>query len=127
MEYPKYEDQWRYRITKIRVFLLDNSSNIIPNENGDYKVGLAFPTAFQDLDSSKYGHHFRGHEFFCRSYYLTSGTDKPEILEQCEIADEFTDIHNPPTPNGEYRIQIQVNHKKESLAYEQLIIVFSIE
>ena len=111
IEYPKYEDQWRYRISKLRVFLLDNSSKIIPNENGDYKVGLFYPTVFQDYDSAKVGHYFRGHEFFCRSFYSTSVTGVPKILEQCEIADEFSDDHNPPSPDGEFRIQIQVNHK----------------
>ena len=112
MEYPKYEHQWRYRISKIRVFLLDNSSNIIPNEKGEYNVGLFYPTVFQDYDSAKSGHYFRGHEFYCRSLYVTSKTGIPEILEQCEIDDEFTDFHNPPSPDGEYKIHIQVNYDK---------------
>ena len=105
------------------MFLLDNSSKIIDNENGDYKVGLFYPTVFQDYDSDRVGHYFRGHDFFCRSFYITSTTGESKFLEQCEIAYEFSDEHNPPSPDGEFRIQIQVSLQNNELLMKRKLCI----
>ena len=65
-----YKNQWRFRITKMRVYLLDNSKNIMPNNVSEaFKIGITYPFIFNDIDKKKVTHTFRAQYWYCRSFY----------------------------------------------------------
>lgn len=74
MNEDQYFKQWRWRIEKLGVLLLDQNGDVIPTYEQDYshaiKIGVTFPTLFNDTDPNKDVQTFLGHELYCRSTYV---------------------------------------------------------
>ncbi len=73
----QYYKQWRWRIEKIEVFLLDQADQVIPSVDVGLgygiSLGITFPNIFNDTDSTKDVHTFFAQPFYCRSTYETIG------------------------------------------------------
>ena len=104
MDQDIYYEQARYRINKMRVFLLNKNEEIISNSNQSIKIGVRYPLIFNDIDREKNHHIFRSQKFFCRSIYKTYGN----IIEQCEIDVNFNKINYQTTPDGMYEFILMV-------------------
>ena len=63
-----YLDQWRFRIIKMYILLMDSSENVIQNLNFEkgFRIGIYYPREFTDIDAQKNGHVFIGQHSFCR-------------------------------------------------------------
>ena len=97
---------WRYRITEIVVYLIDENNKVIPNfEKNRFGVTIRYPNLFYDMDKSKVAHLFGAHPFKCTSTYLT---DK-EPKKRCHVSSEFqfAGYIFSPSPNGTFRFSLR--------------------
>ena len=75
MDPKNYALQWRYRINKMGVYLLDKSGMVIPNNSTqNFKMQITYPLIFNDTDSTKTSYTFSARHFICR-YILELGID----------------------------------------------------
>lgn len=78
-----FYDQWRWRIARLDVMLLDEADLIVPSPD-EISFGVSFPSLFNDTDINKEVHAFLGQKFYCRSTYETSSkSDLVKILKAC--------------------------------------------
>ena len=74
--------QWRWRIETIKVLLKDANDQVIPSldyQNG-IRMGITFPSVFNDTDSTRNVHTFLTKPHFCRSTYITQGQFDPLVF-----------------------------------------------
>ena len=107
MDPLRYMSQARYRIEKMRVFLLDKSENVIDNphylRHYLFEFGVNYPLTFKDIDTLENFHIFRTQNLFCRSIYKSYN----DIIEECEIDNTFTQINYQTTPDGVYEFSLR--------------------
>ena len=105
----KFLKFWRYRITRIRVYPLDEEYNVIKNPNSfqrGYYFGIRLPVLFTDLDSFHHPHTFTAPSFYCMSHFKNDGRITEDIGDQCDVQ-AGRDIQ--PTPDGTFRFDFE-NH-----------------
>ena len=103
MKPSQYEEFWRHRIKKMRIYLLEENNKVINNyvEFGSgFFIQVNYPMTFYDRDRFGRVHLFGAHPFECRSTYLR----EDDFQEDCEMSEEF-DIQKyiyAPSPNGTF-------------------------
>ena len=109
MRDDQYYSRWRYRIEKMRIYLVDASQKVIPNPNtftSGYYFGIRYPLIFKNLDSSLNAHTFKAPHFFCYSMFKRHGLIDPDIGEQCEVRGG---VGVQPSPDGIFRLELENN------------------
>ena len=114
MVQDSYVFYWRYRITGMVVYLLDENGKVIPNfgEN-KFRIGIQYPNLFYDMDSSKVAHLFGAHPFKCTSTYKEDKTP----LSGCKVSHEFLFAGHiySPSPNGTFTFSLRDSKNKLDL------------
>ena len=112
MDQEEYLLYWRYRITGMIVYFLDENGKVIPNDGeNDFGMIIQYPDLFYDRDRSKVAHLFGAHPFQCTSIYR--GIDQPH--KRCKVSNEFQFAKYifSPSPNGTFTFTLK--DKKNSL------------
>ena len=109
MKEGQYRSRWRYRIEKMRIYLLNASQSVIPNPDSftsGYYFGIRYPLIFKNLDSSLNAHIFKAPHFFCYSMFKRDGQIETDIGEQCEVR---SGVGVQPSPDGTFRLELKNN------------------
>lgn len=128
MDPEQYFKQWRWRIEELGVLLLDKNDQVIPTMEQDYahaiKIGVTFPTLFNDTDPNKDIQTFLGHELYCRSTYAYGSitlihhtksdiftvcfieNGEPLYFESCQVPEEFSVGRAKTSPDGKFTFKL---------------------
>ena len=72
----EFYKQWRWRISELEVYLLDENNETISSQGTGMGEGISFgiyfPALFNDTAFDRVVHPFLAHPFYCRSTYETS-------------------------------------------------------
>ena len=115
MDRSKYEDKWRYRITELNTYFLDESGKVIPNNGAD--IYVKYPVLFFDTDMNKKVHAFNSNQFKCITSYRANG-NQWQPVDKCSVSDEFQFNKNrfSPSPNGTFTFELRDRKKALDLS-----------
>ena len=72
----EFYNQWRWRISELDVYLLDENEEVISSQDTGMDEGISFgiyfPGLFNDTAFDRVVHPFLAHPLYCRSTYETS-------------------------------------------------------
>ena len=75
--YGNFDKFWRVRLDMMRVVLLDEFEKPIPSPGSGFggyiRVGITYPTTFNDTNFQNDKFSFLAQDFFCMAEYSTSG------------------------------------------------------
>ena len=98
------KEYWRYRITSLMVFFIDDQMSIIPNEKS-FGVQVEYPLTYYDVDWKKEPKMFaRSDSYWCNPQYHGDG----KVTSSCELTEyhkEYIDISST-SPNGTFMITL---------------------
>ena len=74
--------QWRWRIKELKVLLLDQADQVVPNlVDSGVTLAVTFPALFNDTDDNKVVQPFLSGQFYCRSTYTMNGKPYDSLIE----------------------------------------------
>ena len=108
----KFEQQWRFRIKEMTVFLLDSNDKVITRDgNKDIQIQIIFPMSFEDIDMNGNSHTFLAQHFHCVSSYTSQSLLNliQKTTEHCKVDKEFSNLNYKPSPNGAFSLKTLSN------------------
>ena len=125
----EFYKQWRWRISELEVYLLDENSAVISSPGTGMgegiSLGITFPPLFNDTAFDRVVHPFLAHPFYCRSTYETSskciefmltsdnftqtisGEGDHIFSEKCQVDHEFTNSNYQTSPDGDFAFKLR--------------------
>eukprot|EP00093_Oithona_nana_P001090 01090.XXX_3190_3886_1 [CDS] Oithona nana genome sequencing. len=118
----EFYNQWRWRISELDVYLLDENEEVISSQDTGMDEGISFgiyfPGLFNDTAFDRVVHPFLAHPLYCRSTYETSSDGDQTFSEKCQVDKEFSNNNYKTSPDGDFTFKLR--NDKTQLDYNKV-------